>query len=68
MQAIARTIKSDDSGPQVASLYEVLQFLIDKNAFPSIDPSDLDRLKDQLHSEEPSGFSKGAAVTLVRQF
>lgn len=68
MLAIAPTINPGDSGPQVANLYEVLQFLIDKDAFASIDPSELDRLKDQLRSEEPSGFSKGAAVTLVQQF
>ena len=68
MQAIAPTIKPDDSGPQVANLHQALQFLIEKDAFASIEPSELERLKEQLRSEEPSGVSKGAAVTLVRQF
>ena len=45
MLAIAPTIKPDDSGPQVANLYEALQLLIDKDAFASIDPSELDRMK-----------------------
>lgn len=49
-------------------MYEVLQFLIDKDALASINPSDLDRMKVRLPSEEPSGFSKGAAVTLVQQY
>jgi hypothetical protein len=67
MLAIAPTIKPDDSGPQVANLHEALRFLIEKDAFASIDPSELERLKEQLRSEEPSGFYKGAAVTLVQQ-
>ncbi len=68
MQAIAPTIKLGDSRPQVANLCEALQFLIDRDAFAIIDPSDLDRLKVQLRSEEHSGFYKGAAITLVQQF
>jgi hypothetical protein len=45
-----------------------LKFLIDKDAFSFIDLSKLNALKDQLCSEEPSGFIKGAAVTLAQQF
>jgi hypothetical protein len=66
MQAIQTTIKPEDTGPAVAILYAALHFLIDKDAFLFIDLSELNLLKDQLRSEEPSGFSKGAAVTLVQ--
>lgn len=68
MQAIQATIKPDDTGPQVANLYAALQFLIEKGVFASLTPPELAALKDQLRSEEPSGFYKGAAVTLVKVF
>jgi hypothetical protein len=68
MQAIQATIKPEDTGPAVANLYAALHFLIDKDAFSFIDLSELNPLKDQLRSEETSGFYKGAAVALVQQF
>ena len=68
MQAIQATINPADTGPQVANLYAALQFLIDKNVFASLAPPELAALKDQLRSEQPSGFFKGAAVTLVQLF
>jgi murein L,D-transpeptidase YcbB/YkuD len=67
MQAIQATIKPEDTGPAVANLYAALHFLIDEDAFSFIDLSELNPLKDQLRSEEPSGFYKGAAVQLVVQ-
>jgi hypothetical protein len=67
MQAIQATIQEDDTGPQVANLYAALKFLIDKDVFSFISPSALNPLKDQLRSEEPSVFYKGAAVQLVVQ-
>jgi hypothetical protein len=51
-----------------ANLYAAFKFLIDKDAFSFIDLSELNPLKDQLRSEAPSGFYKGAAVKLVVQF
>jgi hypothetical protein len=45
-----------------------LKLLIDKDVFVGLAPAELDRLKDQLRSEESSGFFKGAAVTLVQVF
>lgn len=68
MYAIQSTIKPGDTGPQVANLYTVLQFLIEKEVFAIVDPSELAILKDQLRSEQPSGYFKGAAVTLVQLF
>jgi murein L,D-transpeptidase YcbB/YkuD len=68
MHSITATIQEGDTGPRVANLYAALKFLIDKNAFSFIDPSELNLLKDQLRSEEPSGFYKGAAVKLVVQY
>jgi hypothetical protein len=68
MQAIAPTIKPDDSGPQVRNLYEALRFLIERGVFASLDPSKLAVLSDQLRSEQPSGSFQGAAVALVQQF
>ena len=67
MYSIAATIQEENTGPQVANLYAAVKFLIDKNAFSFIDPSELNLLKDQLRSEEPSGFYRGAAVKLVVQ-
>jgi hypothetical protein len=68
MYTITATIQEDDTGPQVANLYAALKFLIDKDAFPFINLSEVNPLKDRLRSEEPSGFYKGAAVKLVLQF
>lgn len=68
MYPIAPPLKPDDSGPQVRNLFAALTFLIDKEVFERLLPAELDRLKDQLRSEEPSGFYKGAAVTLVQMF
>jgi hypothetical protein len=68
VQAIQATIQEDNTGSQVANLNAALKFLIDKDAFSFIGPSELNSLKDQLRSEEPSGFYKGAAVKLVVQF
>ena len=65
MYSIAATIQEENTGPQVANLYAAVKFLIDNNAFSFIDLSELNPLKDQLRSEAPSGFYKGAAVTLV---
>jgi murein L,D-transpeptidase YcbB/YkuD len=67
MQAIQASIQEENTGPQVANLYAALKFLIDKDVFSFISPSELNSLKDQLRSEEPSGFYKGAAVQLVEQ-
>lgn len=65
MQATQATNKPGDTGPQVANLYAALKFLIDKDAFSFFDLSELNPLKDQLRSEAPSGFYKGAAVKLM---
>ena len=65
MYTITAAIQENDTGPQVANLYAALQFLIDKDAFSFIDLSELNPLKDQLRSEAPSGFYKGAAVKLM---
>ena len=67
MQAIQASIQEENTGPQVANLYAALKFLIDKDVFSFISPSELNSLKDQLRSEEPSRFYKGAAVNLVVQ-
>ena len=61
-------MQEDDTGPQVANLCAALKFLIDKDAFSFISPSELNSLKDQLRSEEPSGFYNGVAVQLKVQF
>jgi hypothetical protein len=68
MYTMTATIKEDDIAPKVANLYRALKFLIDKDAFSFFDLSELNPLKDQLRSEAPSGFYKGAAVKLMVQF
>ena len=68
MQAIPATIKPEDTGPQVANLNAALHFLIAKEVFASLALPALTALKDQLRTEEPSGYFKGAAVTLVQLF
>ena len=68
MYTITATIQEENTGPQVANLYAALKFLIDRDAFSFIGPSELNPLKDQLRAEAPSGFYKGAAVKLVVQF
>jgi hypothetical protein len=55
MQAVAPTIKPDDSGSQVRILYEALRFLIDLGVFASLDPSKLAVLSGQLSSEQATG-------------
>ena len=65
MQAIQASFQEDNTSAQVANLYAALKFLIDKDAFSFVDLSELNPLKDQLRSEVPSGFYKGAAVKLV---
>lgn len=67
MQFIRPIIQAGDTGPQVANLYAALRFLIEKDYFADIAPTELASLKDQLRSEEPSGYFKGAAVILVKR-
>jgi hypothetical protein len=68
IQSIQSTVQPGDTWPQVADPYATLQILIDKGVFATIAPTELEALKDQLRSEEPSGYLKDAAVSLVKRF
>ena len=74
MQAIQATIQPGDTGPQVANLYEALLVLLERGVIKALEPpntptaEDLGALKEQIRSKAPSGYYKGAAVTLVQLF
>lgn len=74
MQTIQATIQPGDTGPQVANLYEALLVLLERGVIKALEPpntptaEDLGALKEQIRSEAPSGYYKGAAVTLVQLF
>lgn len=68
MYTIAAPIQENDTGPQVANLQTALYFLADEDAGSFNNPLELNPPKDQLRSEAPLGFCKGATVIIVQQF